>query len=171
MIKELKQRADELGIEYAKNISAEKLEQRIIDFEQEQNDKLAEETKVKVKEPKKQEEPKEVKPETMLQKAMKKRMDAEKLQYVVITSNDERDREEEVCFLGFGNKYFELSRLVPFGQELWLEKGLVAIAKSTRILQHVNELDRNGRNTGNKTAKLVNRYNVSFPKGEEYTEK
>jgi len=164
MLKELKKRADELGIEYPKNITAEKLEQKIIEFENQEDNKLAEETKVETKNI---EEPK--KELTPLQKAMQKRMEAEKLQYVVITPNDERDKEDEVCFLGFGNKYFELARLVPFGQPIWLERGLVDLALATRIPQHIQELDKNGRPTGNKRVKLVSRYNVSFPEGKDIT--
>ena len=162
ILKELKAEADKLGVSYPNNITVEKLEKLINDFE-------AEKTKPELK--KEEDEPtKKVKGYDQYKKALDKRIEAEKTQYVVITSNDPRDQDDDTVFLGFGNKYFELSRLVPLGQEIWLEKALVDIAKTTTSLQHVNETDRNGRTTGNKTSKLVNRYNVSFPKGEDYSE-
>ena len=163
ILKELKEEADKLGIEYPKNITVEKLEKLINDFE-------AERTKPELKkEENEEDEPvKKVKGYDQYKRALEKRIEAEKKQFVVITSNDPRDQDDDTVFLSFGNKYFELSRLVPLGQEIWLEKSLVNIAKTTTSLQHINEVDRNGRPTGNKTNKLVNRYNVSYPKGENY---
>jgi len=152
-IKEVKKEADQLGIEYPKNITVAKLEEKIEEAKKELTVEKAE----------------EIKPLTERERMAIKRKSATERYFVNITSNDPRDDEDETAFVGFGNKYFELARLVPLGQDVWLEKALIDILKDTKIIKHIQETDRLGKPTGNKKAKLVNKYNISYPKGPDIT--
>jgi len=91
----------------------------------------------------------------MKEKAFKKRV-------VTISSNDKRESEyTTTAYLSLSNQHMDLARIVPLDVPVELEQCLINVAKTTTIILHKDEIV-NGRRTGNKTAQMVRKYNVSY---------
>lgn len=88
--------------------------------------------------------------------------EAFKTKVVTITSNDKRDNDiATTAILTCENQYFAISRIVPLGVPVEIEKCLIDSAKDVLIPIHVDEVI-NGRRTGNATVQMINKYNISY---------
>lgn len=159
--KELIDQANELGLEFAKNISTVKL-QELVQESQGPEEKQEEQTNnidVSAEKP----------VLTSLQKRRKfiaeRKAKALKTSVVTITNKDNRDNDyTTTAHLSFENQYFGVAKNVPLDEPVELEQALIDIAESTMITHHKDEIV-NGKRTGNKVATAVKKYVVSYAKG------
>lgn len=81
---------------------------------------------------------------------------------VSITNNDKRDNHvTTTCYLSCENQFFGISKIVPLDEKVELQQCLIDVAKSTEVLNHVDEVI-GGKRTGNKRPKLVKKYVVAY---------
>jgi len=159
-IEEARAEADQLGLKYSPNIGLAKLEEKIEKYYETQ----ASDDIVKVKET--DTNPDEAEKLTQEQIRAKILLTAKakafKTQIVTITSNDKRDNHiATTAYLSMDNQYFGRSRYVPLDVPVELEQCLIDVAKDIKIMLHVDEVI-DGKRTGNKVPKMVNKYVVSF---------
>lgn len=82
---------------------------------------------------------------------------------VTITNKDNRENDVmTTAYLSFENQHFGLSKLVPLDVPVELERALIHIAASTTMTMHKDEIDSQGRRTGNKVPTTVKKYAVSY---------
>ncbi len=155
-------KANELALDFPKNIATAKLEAMIAEAsgptvstgEQEQEPEVAVVAAAKP---------------TKLQArrafiAQRKKV-ALKTSVVTITNRDSRDNDvTTTAYLSFENQYFGVSKNVPLDVAVELEQALIDIAESTTITLHKDEVI-DGKRTGNKVAISVKKYVVSYAKG------
>ncbi len=166
-IDELKQEADTLGITYKNNIGAIRLKERIEEFYEKQTDSGSlEELMEKAEKVEEQKEP-DVEKKKQPAKSSKLniaaiRAKAFETKIVTISSNDKRENHlVTTAPLSIENEYFGISRDVPLDVPVELEVCLIELAKSLKVVMHVDEII-DGRRTGNKVPKLVHRYVINF---------
>lgn len=88
-------------------------------------------------------------------KALKKRI-------VTITNKDNRDNDvTTTAMLSIENQYFAIGRIVPLDVPVELEQALIDCAEASTIILHKDEIV-NGKRTGNKVAVPTKRYVVSY---------
>ena len=89
---------------------------------------------------------------------------ATKTRVVTITNKDNRDNDVTTTApLSFENQYFGVAKNVPLDVPVELEQALIDIAESTTITQHKDEVV-NGKRTGNKVPIATKKYVVSYAK-------
>ena len=166
--KELLDEANELGLEFAANISTPKLVELI------QDKKFPKETKEPtpdveeaVKKPTAYLSTKqlsELKTANPRQYIREKKRNALRTSVVTITNNDNRENDvTTTAHLSFENIHFSLSKIIPLDIAIELEQALIDIAQSTVINQHKDEIV-NGKRTGNKVSVPVKKYVISYAK-------
>jgi len=99
-----------------------------------------------------------------LREAVKKAKEkAFKKHIVTITNKDPRENEVmTTVHLTCENQYFGISRIVPLDIPVELEACLIHIAASTTMTQPRDEIDRQGRRTGNKIVSRVKKFAISY---------
>lgn len=186
-IEDLKIEADGLGIKYSAQIGAKKLKEKIDEY----YDNEAEDSKPVIEPDDVETEPElesdivedelddplalsqKTKRKNRIHSALNKKIalrervaNAKKLAFtkskVVITNLDMRDKDLTDCYLGFENSYFGKSRLIPFGKPVWLENALIEVAESTPMTEHINEVGRDGKRTGNKIPIEKPKYGIQY---------
>lgn len=166
---ELLLKAEELGLNFPKNIPTLKLEELIIEsLESEVNpSEVDEESLVDdfVEEPSEEVEKVSNKlPELELRRNIIRnaRERAYATQIVTITNRDNRENDfMTTAYLSFENQHFGLSKLVPLDIPVELEQGLIDVAESTMITLHKDEIVA-GKRTGNKVPVQVKKFAVSY---------
>lgn len=172
--KELLDKADEIGLEYPKNIATDKLETLIL----EQEEALETASPAVQKPPQSAMATPAVQPAQYIaanpmteqrkkQQALRKRIvkakqKALKTKVVTLTNQDQRENDVmTTAHLSFENQYFAVSKIVPLNVPVELEQALIDIAKSARITMHKDEII-NGKRTGNKTSVSVAKFAISY---------
>lgn len=90
------------------------------------------------------------------------RAQAFKTSIVTITNKDNRENDfMTTVYLSFENQYFGLSKSVPLDVPVELENALLAIAASTSMTLHKDEIV-DGKRTGNKIATTVKKFAISY---------
>lgn len=173
--------ANELGLEFAKNVTDKTLE-KMIREEKGEPEPVDEEPvpspAAKSKEQLEEEGLNEPEPETK-EKATHKRpvnrrrqlvaemkRKAMKTRVVTITNRDPRDNmHTTTAHLSVENQYFGVSKIVPLDVPVELEECLITSAETAMIPIHRDEII-NGRRTGNKVTGRAKRYTVSYAKAD-----
>jgi len=165
-IEDARTEADQLGLKYSPNIGLAKLEEKIegyyatqaagdivtvpegdADATQETQDTNS---KVLTKE------------QAHAKMLLNAKAKAFETRVVTITSNDKRDNHvTTTAYLSMDNQYFGRSKYVPLDIPVELEMCLIDVAKEIKIMLHVDEVV-DGKRTGNKVPRMVNKYVVSF---------
>lgn len=153
------EQANELGLEFPKNISTAKLKAMIAESQG---------PAIKAEEP---EQTPVASPKAGLTKHQKRlkfiserKALALKTRVVTITNKDNRDNNfTTTAPLSFENQHFGVAKNVPLDIPVELEQALIDIAESTMITQHKDEVV-GGKRTGNKVAVLAKKYVVSYAK-------
>lgn len=187
--KELLKEAEELGLDFPKNIPTDKLEALIENsLESEQGDKLTEEEQA-AEDSEKAAEDKSKKEEAaahaklmndvqntenvkdsgelsrksrIRQKIADSKKKALKTSIVTLTNKDSRENDVmTTANLSFENQHFGLSKIVPLDVPVELEKALIDIAESTRITLHKDEIV-DGKRTGNRVPVSVKKFAISY---------
>ena len=141
--------ANELGLEFAANISGKKL-QAMVD---EANGT------VNINGP---EHKPEVEQMTKRQKIAQRRKEAFKTRVVTLTNKDPRDSAvANTAHLSFENNYFGLAKNVPLDTPVELEVALIKIAAATLMPLHKREY-KDGKETGNMITVRVKKYAISY---------
>lgn len=82
---------------------------------------------------------------------------------VTLTNKDVRENSVvSTAYLAFENQYFGLAKNVPLDVPVELERSLIEIASGCKIPLHRDEMDKNGRRTGNKITVSVPKYVISY---------
>ncbi len=161
-LEELKAEADVLGLQYNKNIGANKLAEKLEeyyvsqsagDFVQVKEEKEVEDT------PQKKEAVRATSEREMILEAKKAAMETK---IVTISSTDKRDNDVVTSvYLSVENQHFGIAKYVPLDVPVELEVCLIEIAKSTYITLHKDEVI-DGRRTGNKVPQSVRKFTISY---------
>ena len=181
--KELLETANELGLEFPKNISTKKLTAMVAEAsglpppvdetpppspaakpEPKSEEPAAEEDLSQVMtQPERQEPVMSANPIIRRRqriKAMKDR--AMKTSVVTITNRDPRENTHmTTCYLSAENQYFGISKVIPLDIPVELEECLINVAESTMMPLHVDEV-KNGKHTGNKVTRSVKKFTISY---------
>ncbi len=89
---------------------------------------------------------------------------AMKTSIVTVTNKDNRENSfMTTAPVGFENQYFGLSKLVPLDTPIELEQALIDIIETTMMTLHKDEIV-NGKRTGNKIAASVKKFTISYSK-------
>jgi len=150
-LSDLKEKADSLGIEYPKNISAAKLQEKI---DKANEESLAKRTKGKA-------DPKGGLPKGVKLTDQQIRVAKAKEPIKVKVANINPDNNSAVSvFAGVLNEHMTLQRVVPLNMEIALERCLVEQIRSRTYTSSVPELDKQGNHTGNFIPKEMPEYAV-----------
>jgi hypothetical protein len=151
---DLVDQANELGLEFAPNIGDKKLKELINAELGQENDKVAIQTHL-----------------TPLQKrnikAAERKKAALKTKVVTITNRDARESGiANSVHLSFENTFFGLAKNVPLDVPVELEVALITIAEKTLMTLHKDEVNAEGKRTGNKIPVRVFKFSVSYGESE-----
>ena len=163
---ELLEKAADLGLEFPKNISTDKLEEKVVVAMEEATDPPKVDEPVSVAPPVAVEVTRESRKLDQLELQRKVTTEAKRVALTtrVVTLTNKDNRENDVmttAYLSFENQFFGLSKLVPLDIPVELEQGLIDVAESAMIPMHKDEIIR-GRRTGNKVTVRVKKYVVSY---------
>ena len=151
-IEELKQEADDLGIQYNANIGTARLAAKIEEYY------TAQEGSAPV-----------VKLETVAERGSRKktigeraaeaRLEAMKTHIVTITDNDQRENNlTTIVSVNCSNDYFDLgTRRIPLNVPVEVEQGFINVLKEIQIPMHVRD-----NVTGLGRTVLRNRYSIAY---------
>ncbi len=129
-MRDLKAKADKLGVEYSNKIGFETLEKRV-------EDAAKEKEKLKLKKPKKLSD-KEV-----------AKLKATSLSKVKIMNMDKDNAGATTVFAGVHNMHIDLARVVPLNMEIALEEALIKDIENRKMLIGEPVIDKRGEKTGN----------------------
>lgn len=155
--------ANELGLEFKKNISSVKLAVMIAESKGEP--KPIVETAPKSPKIKEQEVTQNI---NLLKKQRRHKVitDAKiaafRTKIVTITNKDNRENDVmTTVYLSFENQHFGLSKLVPLDIPVELEVSLISIAEGSMMTLHKDEIV-GGRRTGNKVPTRTKKFAISY---------
>jgi len=162
--KDIIDKANELGLEFAKNVKTSTLESMIAEKEGKPAplDEIAPSgpsEKVDIV----QQVPKQINRQKFLADQKEK---AFKKQVVTLTNKDSRENTVmTTAYLSFENQFYGISRIVPLDIPVELETALIKIAESITITLHKDEII-NGQRTGNKVPVTVKKFAISYAKNQ-----
>lgn len=175
-IAELKKEADELGVNYPKNITAEKLAQKIDEFYESKSEPDADVDAALAKLNSGEEEadvdetpentsdiaPKAKRSKTLdpvVEKRKARELAARKTRVVTIIDNDQRvNNHTTTCTVNCSNEFFDLgTRIFPLNEKVEIAQGHLNTLKEVKIPQHLRD-----NKTGLSTVKLRPRYTISY---------
>jgi hypothetical protein len=155
-LQELKQEADELGLSYAKNVSANKLQEKIEEFyESKETSGPALEAVVAKEESK----PKTSAEARLSDKINKAKAKAEETRIVTIIDNDQRvNNQTTTCTVNCSNEYFDLGTIIlPLNEKIEVRMGHLKTLEQVQIPLHMRD-----NKTGLSTVKMRPRYTISY---------
>lgn len=156
-LQELKQEADELDVSYAKNVSANKLQEKIeAHYEAQETSGPALEAVVAQEESK----PKAASAgNSMSDKIAKARAKAEETRIVTIIDNDQRvNNQTTTCTVNCSNEYFDLGTIIlPLNEKIEVRVGHLKTLEQVQIPLHMRD-----NKTGLSTVKMRPRYTISY---------
>lgn len=152
-LQELKQEADDLGITYAKNISANKLQEKIEAF-YEASEASAPPVVVE-KEVEEAPAPKQ----TVVNKRLAREKAARETRVVTIIDNDQRvNNQTTTCTVNCSNEFFDLGTVIlPLNEKIEVAMGHIRTLEQVKIPQHVRD-----NKTGLASVRLRPRYTISY---------
>lgn len=155
-LQELKQEADELGVSYAKNVSANKLQEKIEAFYEAQETSGPALEEVVAKEESK---PKSAAAKTLSDKIAAARAKAEETRIVTIIDNDQRvNNQTTTCTVNCSNEYFDLGTIIlPLNEKIEVRVGHLKTLEQVQIPLHMRD-----NKTGLSTVKMRPRYTISY---------
>lgn len=163
-IDEIKKEADELGIQYHKNISSEKLQARIEEFYEAQETSGPALVEAVQEKEKKEEKAKDVeKPEKKVDQRTLTRIAREEAarstRIVTIIDNDQRvNNQTTTCTVNCSNEFFDLGTVVlPLNERIEVAMGHIRTLQQVQIPLHVRD-----SRTGLSQVRLRPRYTVTF---------
>jgi hypothetical protein len=157
-LQELKQEADELGVSYAKNVSANKLQEKIEAFyEAQETSGPALEAVVAEEEAKPKKESAAAK--SLSDKINAAREKAEQTRIVTIIDNDQRvNNQTTTCTVNCSNEYFDLGTIIlPLNEKIEVRMGHLKTLEQVQIPLHMRD-----NKTGLSTVKMRPRYTISY---------
>ena len=165
--KELLDKAEELNLQFPKNISTVKLEELIIEtLEDEVTPPAIPDIPDTSADSEPEQEVSSSKKIDILEhqrnciKSAKEKAFATRI--VTLTNKDNRENNAvTTAYLSFENQHFGLSKLVPLDVAVELEQGLIDIAEATAITLHKDEII-DGKSTGNKVPVQVKKFAISY---------
>lgn len=168
-LQELKKEATELGVVFAKNISAEKLAERIDEFYEKQEtpneavtEALAEVNAVK-ESPEEVGAKKPVKGKTKEELFHEKRFAREKaakvMKIISIVDNDQRvNNHTTTCTVNCSNEYFDLGTVIlPLNEKIEVAVGHIRALESVQIPLHIADIK-----TGMSSVRMRPRYTITY---------
>jgi hypothetical protein len=158
-LQELKQEADELGVSYAKNVSANKLQEKIEAFYESQETSGPALEAVVAQEEAKPEAKKASGPDPLTEKINKARAAAEETRIVTIIDNDQRvNNQTTTCTVNCSNAYFDLGTIIlPLNEKIEVRMGHLKTLEQVQIPLHMRD-----NKTGLSTVKMRPRYTISY---------
>lgn len=162
-LQELKQEADELGVSYPKNISANKLQEKIeAHYEAQETSGPALEAVVAQVEESKPEKPSS-KVDSLTAKINAARARAEETRIVTIIDNDQRvNNQTTTCTVNCSNEYFDLGTIIlPLNEKIEVRMGHIKTLEQVKIPLHMRD-----NKTGLATVKMRPRYTISYEDGK-----
>jgi hypothetical protein len=152
-LQELKQEADDLGINYAKNVSANKLQEKIEAF---YDGKEQEAPPIEVAK-EKEEAPAAAPGKTNKRLAREKA--ARETRVVTIIDNDQRvNNQTTTCTVNCSNEFFDLGTVIlPLNEKIEVAMGHIRTLEQVKIPQHVRD-----NKTGLASVRLRPRYTISY---------
>jgi hypothetical protein len=162
--KELINEANELGLEFAKNISTDKL-QAMVDTAKGLNTTAPEMAGTEDNPAKGKGGVHGLSPQARMRgKVAKAKQAAFKKVVVTLTNKDPRENSVvTTCHLSVENQHFGVSRIVPLDVPVEIEQCLIDQAESTMMTLHKDEI-KDGKRTGNKVPVSVKKFAVSYAK-------
>jgi hypothetical protein len=160
-LEELKIEADQLGVNYSKNVSGNKLQEKIEEFyELSETSGPALEALVAEKE-KVQAQPKEdvAKHDAKTAKRMMREAAARKTKVITIMDNDQRvNTQSTTCVVNCSNEYFDLgTTILPLNEKIEVAQGHINTLQQVQIPLHSRD-----PKTGLATVRLRPRYTISY---------
>lgn len=151
-IEELKQEADDLGIQYNANIGATKLAAKIEEHYAAQEGSAPAVKLETVAE-------RGSRKKTIGERAAEARLEAMKTHIVTITDNDQRENNlTTIVSVNCSNDYFDLgTRRIPLNIPAEVEQGYINVLKEIQIPMHVRD-----NITGLGRTVLRNRYSIAY---------
>ena len=141
-IDELKQEANELGIKFSNNITAEKLAERIQAFYKSQEDSGPQVAEAVQSQGTSRGEVSRIDPKVhMRQVAKELEVKARKTRVVTIIDNDQRvNNVATSCTVNCSNAYFDLGTIIlPLNEKVEVREGHLEVLASVKIPQHVKD--------------------------------
>ncbi len=168
-LKELKKEADDLGVQYAKNITAAKLSEKIDAFYDADNTsgplvqaavKAHEQEEVK-KEETVQDTPVTTVADPKHAKRIAREKAARATKVVTIVDNDQRvNNHTTTCTVNCSNEFFDLGTMVlPLNEKIEVAVGHIKTLEKVMIPLHVTD-----NKTGMASVKLRPRYTIAYGK-------
>lgn len=156
-LQELKQEADDLGVKYAKNISANKLQEKIEEFYESQETSGAA-VEALVAEQSVEETPAPA-PKSRSAKRIAREKAARETRVVTIIDNDQRvNNQTTTCIVNCSNEYFDLgTRILPLNEKIEVAVGHLKTLEQVKIPLHVRD-----NKTGLSTVRLRPRYTITY---------
>lgn len=162
-LQDLKKEADELGVSYPKNITAEKLAEKIDAFYTSKE----EPTVVVAPEPAPEEDedapaesaPVKTKKMLELEKRVAREKAARETRIVMIVDNDQRvNNHTTTCVVNCSNEFFDLgTRILPLNEKIEVCMGHIKTLQNVQIPLHVTDTK-----TGMASVRMRPRYTISF---------
>ena len=151
-IEELKQEADDLGIQYNANIGATKLAAKIEEYYEAQEGSAPVVKLETVAE-------RGSRKKTIGERAAEARLEAMKTHIVTITDNDQRENNlTTIVSVNCSNDYFDLgTRRIPLNVPVEVEQGFINVLKEIQIPMHVRD-----NVTGLGRTVLRHRYSIAY---------
>lgn len=166
-LEELKQEADDLGVTYAKNVSANKLQEKIEAFYEAQETSGAEvQAAVEAKEKAKPEtSPAVAKEDPRVAKRRAREKNARSTRIVTIIDNDQRvNNHTTTCTVNCSNEFFDLGTVIlPLNEKIEVAMGHIKTLEAVRIPLHVRDT-----RTGLSSVKMRPRYTISYEDQSQY---
>lgn len=88
------------------------------------------------------------------------------MQLVKVSNLDTREKDIPQDYIGWGNDFEEIRRVIPFGEQVTIEDVLADHIKHINMMIHVAEKDSNGKSTGNRRPEIKRKYVVEVIKKE-----
>ena len=164
-IKDLKQQALLLGIEFPGNISAKALQLKINQAKKTQTEPVGVED-IDNDDDEYYDENAPFEPTKITKKDLKElKYQALLMLKVRITNLNPEESDASTVYAGVVTNHFRAARYIPFDKVWYVEQCLVDKLMVDKIQVFVNDIDpRTRRPNGNKKAKLVKHYNIEFIK-------
>jgi len=148
----LKSEATELGVTFAYNIKADKLQEKIDEaIGVRANEATAKKSQAKT-----------VDGGTKLNRIQLMRMKATALRKVKITNMARENQGSKTVFAGVHNMYLDISRVMPLNTILAVEQALLDNIESRKQLMEEEVLDKNGNGTGNYKSVSSGMYQIVY---------
>ena len=158
-LQELKQEADSLGVSYAKNVTAERLAEKIEEFytAQETSGPALQEAVKQVE--KEKDQPAQKVDTAKNNKRLEREQAARKTHVITIIDNDQRvNNQTTTCTVNCSNEYFDLGTVVlPLNEKIEVATGHIKTLEQVKIPLHVRD-----NKTGLSTVRMRPRYTISY---------